>query len=126
MLGNAQDCHKIWPRFLFPTVWLGPIFLFDPLLENLGVQSLSAQIAAGNRRRLWSLLAAGLACGLMWEFWNYWAASAALTLPAQSAPAVPNTRSATTCISIPATAVYNGERSCRGYCLALPWKGKRK
>ena len=65
----------IWPRFFFATVWLGPIFLLDPLLEKLGVRSLSLQLAAGDRRRTWSLLAGGLACGLLWEFWNFWAAS---------------------------------------------------
>ena len=65
----------IWPRFFFATIWLGPIFLLDPLLEKLGVRSLSIQIAAGDRRRTWSLLAGGVACGLLWEFWNYWAAS---------------------------------------------------
>jgi len=65
----------IWPRYFFPAVWLGPIFLFDPLLERLGLQSLSLRIAAGDRRRVWSLLIGGCACGLMWEFWNFWAAS---------------------------------------------------
>jgi hypothetical protein len=64
-----------WPRYFFPAVWLGPIFLLDPALERLGLQNLSLQIARGARRRIWSLLAAGLACGLMWEFWNFWAAS---------------------------------------------------
>jgi hypothetical protein len=64
-----------WPRFFFPTVWLGPIFLLDPLLEKLGLQSLSCSIASGKRRRIWSLLVGGLLCGGMWEFWNFWAPS---------------------------------------------------
>ncbi len=65
----------VWPRYFFPAVWLGPIFLLDPLLERLGVRSLSLQAACGDRRRIFSLLAGGLACGVIWEFWNYWAAS---------------------------------------------------
>ncbi len=65
----------VWPRYFFPTVWLGPLFLLDPLLERFGVKSLSLQISGGDRRRLFSLLAGGLACGVMWEFWNNWAAS---------------------------------------------------
>ncbi len=65
----------VWPRVFFPAVWIGPIFVLDPLLEKLGVQSLSLQISSGNRRRAWSLLLGGLACGLMWEFWNFWAGS---------------------------------------------------
>ncbi len=65
----------LWPRFFFPAVWIGPIFLLDPLLGRLGLRSLSAQITAGSRRRVCSLLAGGLACGLLWEFWNFWATS---------------------------------------------------
>jgi hypothetical protein len=65
----------LWPRFFFPAVWIGPIFVCDPLLERLGVRSLSLSIAAGDRSRVWSLLAGGLVCGGLWEFWNYWAGS---------------------------------------------------
>ncbi len=64
-----------WPRYFFATIWLGPIFIFDPLLEKLGVRSLSLSIASGARRRVWSLLLGGLVCGMLWEFWNFWAAS---------------------------------------------------
>jgi hypothetical protein len=65
----------LWPRFFFSAVWLGPIFLLDPLLEKLGRENLSVAIASGRRRRVWSLLLGGLLCGAMWEFWNFWAAS---------------------------------------------------
>jgi hypothetical protein len=65
----------LYPRYLFASVWLGPIFLFDPLLEKLRIRSLSLSISAADRRRVWSLLLGGLACGMMWEFWNFWAAS---------------------------------------------------
>jgi hypothetical protein len=65
----------LWPRYFFPTVWLGPDFLLDPLLERFGVRSLSLSIASGDRRRVWSLILGGLTCGLLWEFWNFWAAS---------------------------------------------------
>jgi len=64
-----------WPRYFFATIWLGPIFLLDPLMEKLGIRSLSLSIVSGARRRVWSLLLGGLACGLLWEFWNFWAAS---------------------------------------------------
>jgi hypothetical protein len=63
------------PRIFFPTVWLGPLFLLDPVLEKLRLSSLSLQISRGQRARVWSLLLGGLFCGLMWEFWNFWAAS---------------------------------------------------
>ena len=31
----------ILPRYFFPAVWIGPIFLCDPILERVGVRSLS-------------------------------------------------------------------------------------
>jgi hypothetical protein len=65
----------IWPRYFFPAIWLGPIFLLDPLLEKVGMRSLSLSIFAKDRRRIWSLLLGGLLCGLFWEFWNFWADS---------------------------------------------------
>jgi hypothetical protein len=65
----------LWPRYFFPTVWLGPIFLLDPMLEKIQIRSLSQSISCGSRRRIWSLLFGGLACGFMWEFWNFWAPS---------------------------------------------------
>jgi hypothetical protein len=76
LLGLALSLAPLfWPRLFFPTVWLGLIFLLDPLLEKLGVRSLSLAISVGDRRRLWSLLLGGLVCGLLWEFWNFWANS---------------------------------------------------
>ncbi len=65
----------IWPKCFFPAVWVAPIFFLDPLLEKAGIRSLGSDIFSGNRRRVWSLMAGGLLCGLMWEFWNFWAGS---------------------------------------------------
>ena len=65
----------IWPRYFFPAVWLGPIFLFDPCLEKLGIQSLWSARTVRGGKKIWSLLLGGFACGLMWEFWNYWSGS---------------------------------------------------
>jgi len=65
----------IWPRYFFSAVWIGPIFLLDPILEKTGVRSLSLGIHLGDRTRIYSLLLGGLLCGLLWEFWNFWAGS---------------------------------------------------
>ena len=59
--------------WLVPLVWLSLIFLFDPLNALRGWPSIIGDLAAGHQRRLVALLASGLACGLLWEFWNYWA-----------------------------------------------------
>ena len=56
-----------------PVVWLSLILLLDPVNALRGSPSISADLARGDWRRLWSLLASGLVCGVLWEFWNYWA-----------------------------------------------------
>jgi hypothetical protein len=59
--------------YLFGCVWLGFIFLLDPVNFRLGLPSLEGDLAEGRRARLFSLLAAGWVCGWLWEFWNFWA-----------------------------------------------------
>ena len=59
--------------WLAAPVWLGFIFLLDPINARNGAESIRGDLAAGHRDRLINLLVAGLACGLLWEFWNYWA-----------------------------------------------------
>ncbi len=59
--------------YLFALVWLGFIFLLDPINARLEVPSLIVDFADGRRGRMYSLLLSGLACGFLWEFWNYWA-----------------------------------------------------
>jgi hypothetical protein len=65
----------LWPRVFFPAVWLGPIFLLDPLLARLGRGSLWLSVRAGDSRRFWALMIGGLVTGVLWEFWNFWAAA---------------------------------------------------
>jgi hypothetical protein len=62
-------------RWLVPLVWLSFIFLLDPLNALRGWPSITGDLARGDWRRLASLLASGGVCGLLWEFWNYWAAT---------------------------------------------------
>jgi hypothetical protein len=58
-------------RFLFGAVWLGFIFLFDPINRKLGVTSLRDQWNRGNYRVTAALLLGGFLCGFLWEAWNY-------------------------------------------------------
>ncbi|MBI4531829.1 MAG: hypothetical protein HY709_09960, partial [Candidatus Latescibacteria bacterium] len=58
--------------YLFPPVWAGFIFLLEPLNYRLGGISFLRDLESGRARRLWALLASGLICGILWEFWNYW------------------------------------------------------
>lgn len=59
--------------YLFALVWIGFVFLLDPINHRLGLPSLLGDLAAGRRSRLYSLLISGWVCGWLWEFWNYWA-----------------------------------------------------
>jgi hypothetical protein len=54
-------------------VWLGFIFLLDPLNARLGGESLLVDLHAGRWDRMINLALSGLLCGVLWEFWNYWA-----------------------------------------------------
>ena len=58
-----------------PVVWLSFILLLDPINALRGSPSINGDLARGDWRRLGCLLAGGFLCGLLWEFWNYWALS---------------------------------------------------
>jgi hypothetical protein len=59
--------------WLAAPVWLGFIFLLDPVNARLGAESLRGDFRVGRTSRAVNLAIAGLACGLLWECWNYWA-----------------------------------------------------
>jgi hypothetical protein len=59
--------------YLFGAVWLGFLFLLEPINFGIGAESLWRDWEQGYRSRLVALLAAGLVCGIFWEFWNFWA-----------------------------------------------------
>jgi uncharacterized membrane protein YdcZ (DUF606 family) len=59
--------------YLFAFVWLGFLFLLEPLNHRLLLPSLTGDLARGYRGRVYSFLIAGWVCGWLWEFWNYWA-----------------------------------------------------
>lgn len=61
--------------WLVPMVWLGLIMALDPINALRGYPSIAGDIRRGDYRRLLSLLIAGGLCGILWEFWNYWAIS---------------------------------------------------
>jgi len=67
-----------WPLvrpspYLAAPVWLGFIFLLDPLNARLGGEALLCDLGHGRFSRAVNLAWAGLICGVVWEFWNYWA-----------------------------------------------------
>ena len=64
----------LWPStWMAPLVWMGFALFLDPLNHRLGGRSILAEFFGGHRRSLGVFFLSGLACGLLWEFWNYWA-----------------------------------------------------
>jgi hypothetical protein len=64
----------LWPSpYLAAPVWLGFVFLLDPINLRLGGEPLAEDFAAGRHDRFWNLVLSGFLCGFLWEFWNYWA-----------------------------------------------------
>jgi hypothetical protein len=61
--------------WLVPLVWTSWVLLLEPLNYRSGRPSWLADLARGDASTVLSLLASGLVCGFLWEFWNYWAAT---------------------------------------------------
>jgi hypothetical protein len=60
-------------RYLFAPVWVGFVLLLEPLNRRLGAPSVLRDLERGAPGRALRLLLSGYLCGLLWEFWNYWA-----------------------------------------------------
>jgi hypothetical protein len=61
--------------WLVPLVWLGWGCLLEPLNYRAGRASWLRDLERGDASRLLALLASGAVCGVLWEFWNFWAAT---------------------------------------------------
>jgi hypothetical protein len=60
-------------QYTFAFIWLGFIFLLEPVNYRVGAPSLYRDWEQGRWGRTARLLLAGAICGLLWEFWNFWA-----------------------------------------------------
>jgi hypothetical protein len=65
----------IIPQYFFPLIWVGFIFFLEPFVYRFGGKSLLRELEEGKPGEIYLLLIAGLICGFLWEFWNYWAFS---------------------------------------------------
>lgn len=65
----------IFPRYTYPLVWGGFVFLLDPINRRLNGQSIISELSRGKPQKLIRILTSGIICGFLWEFWNYWAAT---------------------------------------------------
>lgn len=66
----------IWPStHMTPLVWIGWAFFLDPINQRLGERSFVSELFSGKARSILIMFLAGFVCGVLWEFWNYWAAT---------------------------------------------------
>jgi hypothetical protein len=63
----------VWPKQFFPLAWLWAFFIFDPINYRAGRPSILYELSKGRWALLVQLLIAGMICGGLWEFWNFWA-----------------------------------------------------
>jgi len=59
--------------YMTPLVWMGFAFFLDPINGRLGERSFLSEFFMGRRRSMPIMFLAGAVCGILWEFWNYWA-----------------------------------------------------
>jgi len=57
------------------TLWTSLVFLLDPINYLLGRPSMWRDWQQGWYGRTLACFSGGVLCGLLWEFWNYWALS---------------------------------------------------
>lgn len=62
-----------YPKFCFPLIWGSFIFLLEPINYRWGGKSILRDWGKGSLRKFYLLLTAGAICGILWEFWNFWA-----------------------------------------------------
>ncbi len=65
----------VFPHYCFSLIWVGFIFLLEPFLYRFGGRSLLRDLEKGRPKTIYLLLIAGLICGILWEFWNFWSHS---------------------------------------------------
>jgi hypothetical protein len=67
------SANTFFSEYAAAFVWVGFVLLLEPLNFSMGNPSLAGALSRGDYRPLAGLSAAGLLCGFLWEFWNYWA-----------------------------------------------------
>jgi hypothetical protein len=67
-----QAAVFIWPGGAFPLVWIAPFLIIDGSIGLVTTRSIVGRIFNGTFEEIVQIGTAGLACGIMWEFWNYW------------------------------------------------------
>jgi hypothetical protein len=62
-----------WPELFFPLTWGSFVFLLEPWNRRNARRSFLRDLEQGEAGPFCRTLLAGLACGILWETWNFWA-----------------------------------------------------
>ena len=65
----------LFPDYCYPLIWGSLTFILEPVNYRRGTKSILRDWERGTMRTFSLLLTAGLVCGMLWEFWNFWAAT---------------------------------------------------
>ena len=60
----------VLPNFLFPMLWLSPLFLLTSIQALSGQRTLFFPVRYGDWERICRLALSALICGFFWEMWN--------------------------------------------------------
>lgn len=63
----------VWPLYFFPLIWGFMVLILDPINYWRGAPSVLGYLSKGDWRVPVALLISGPICGILWEFWNFWA-----------------------------------------------------
>jgi hypothetical protein len=61
----------LWPNYLFPLVWVGPLLLMISLQTLAGRPTVLSPFSRRDWRVVWGSALAALICGIFWELWNW-------------------------------------------------------
>lgn len=67
----AQVAVFLWPHATYPFVWVAPFLVLDGMVSLRGGLSLLQAMRQGAWRTPLAVALGGLACGVLWELWNY-------------------------------------------------------
>ncbi len=59
--------------YLCPLPWISVLLWFEGLNDRLSTGSFAGMFRRGDYSLFVSLIISGAVCGILWEFWNYWA-----------------------------------------------------
>lgn len=75
-LGLVSLCLVfLFPAYCYPLIWGAITLLLEPVNYARGAKSILRDWERGTLRTFCLLLTAGIVCGMLWEFWNFWAAT---------------------------------------------------